>query len=329
MTKGLFRARRTRRGETMQDLDAAVLTERLREGATLILDAANELSPPLQQLCAGLAADFACSSQANLYACWGTSQGFDVHWDDHDVLIVQVEGRKHWRLYGATRAWPSRKDDPADHPRPAEPIEELVLERGDLLYLPRGYWHAAVGLGEPTLHLTIGLTRKTGADFLHWLADHLLSEAQVRADLPFEHGDAVLGAHLSGLLARAASLDPEALGRSYRRHVEAGQAQRPKLSFPYVGRADEAYPADAAFALADGAARVTTRDGEAVLSWRGVEFRLAGSLETPLRDLAHGQVLTVSQIEAALPAADRPKLPALLRELVARGVLVTRNGAPP
>ncbi|WP_374469498.1 cupin domain-containing protein [Phenylobacterium sp.] len=329
-TKGLFRSRRTRRGELMQDLDPAVLTERLRDGATLILDAANELSPPLQALCAGLAADFACSSQANLYACWGTSQGFDVHWDDHDVLVIQVEGRKHWRLYGATRPSPTRKDLHAEHPKPAVPIEELVLEPGDILYLPRGYWHAAVGLGEPTLHLTVGLTRKAGSDFLHWLADHLLSEADVRADLPFEQGDAVMGAHLSGLLARAATLDPEALGRAYRRHVEAAQAQRPELSFPRIGRPDEAFGPQTRFTLADGAARVIEAElGEVVLSWRGTEFRVAHSLAAPLRALAERRILAYADIEAALPEDQRDKLPAFLGELVRRGALVVqgRTGA--
>jgi ribosomal protein L16 Arg81 hydroxylase len=326
-TKGLFKTRRTRRGEQMLDLDPAVLTARLREGATLILDAANELSPPLQGLCAGLSADFACASQANLYACWGTSQGFDVHWDDHDVLVIQVEGRKHWRLYGATRAWPSRKDLHAEHVRPEVPLEELVLEPGDLLYLPRGYWHAAVGLGEPSLHLTVGLTRKTGSDFLHWLADHLLAEADVRADLPFEQGDAVLGAHVSGLLARAAALDPEAVGRAYRRHVESAQAQRPQLSFPNLGAASDVLAPGARLRLADGAARLTRTGEEAVLSWRGTAFRLDGRLEAPLARLVQRQALTARELGAALPQAEQDAVTALVRELLRRGVLVVDAGS--
>lgn len=321
-TKGLFKSRRTRRGETLLDLDPAVLTERLREGATLILDAANELSPPLQQLCAGLSADFACSSQANLYACWGATQGFDVHWDDHDVLVIQVAGEKRWTLYGATRPCPVRRD-PTPAERPEVAIEEIVLAPGDVLYLPRGYWHAAVGQGGPTMHLTVGLSRKTGADFLHWLADDLLSEAAVRADLPFEQGDAVLGAHLSGLLAAAVATDPEILGRRYRRHVEAAQAQRPKLSFPYIGEPDAEFSADTRLRLADGAARLTPAGlGEVVLSWRGTEFTVADSLAEPLGRLAAGETLTYAQVEAALPVAARPKLAAFVGDLARRGALV-------
>jgi ribosomal protein L16 Arg81 hydroxylase len=33
--------------------------------------------------------------QVNSYASFGqTTVGFDAHWDDHDVIVVQLEGRK-------------------------------------------------------------------------------------------------------------------------------------------------------------------------------------------------------------------------------------------
>ena len=51
--KGVFRERRTGRNHVLHDVDVALLHERLRGGATLIVDAVNELSPPLQRLCAG------------------------------------------------------------------------------------------------------------------------------------------------------------------------------------------------------------------------------------------------------------------------------------
>ncbi|MCR5878156.1 cupin domain-containing protein [Phenylobacterium sp. J367] len=234
-----------------------------------------------------------------------------------------MEGTKRWRLYGSTRPAPTRKAETSGHERPADPVDELDLAPGDVLYLPRGYWHAAQGRGEPTLHLTVGLTRKTGGDFLHWLADHLLAEADVRADLPFERGEAALAARLSDLLARAAALDPAELARAYRRRVEAAQPQRAKLSFPALGAADETWPPDAPLAFSDGAVRVAPGGpGEVVLSWRGTEFTVAASLAGPLRRLAAREPLTYAELAAALPDADRPKLPAFVGELVRRGVLV-------
>ncbi|MET0272104.1 MAG: cupin domain-containing protein [Phenylobacterium sp.] len=318
MTRGAFKSRRTRRGELLQDLDAAVLNDRLREGATLIIDSVNEISPPLRRLCAGLSGELAASCQANMYACWGTTQGFDVHWDDHEVFVVQLEGRKQWALYGATERSPTRRGAGKDAPAPSTPAEMIVLEPGDVLYMPRGYWHAAVGLGGPTLHLTIGLTRKTGADFVHWLADDLLDDEIARADLPFEGGETALGARIAAVLAEAAARDPQDLARRYRRHVEAALVQRPQLSFPYIGEA--ALSADARLSLAAGPARLETSERGPVLSWRGTEFTLAPELEAPMRRLLAGEALVPADFDAP-----PEHVQAFVQDMVRRGVLVVKT----
>jgi hypothetical protein len=320
VTAEIFKSRRTRRGASFQDLSPAALMEQLRAGATLIVDAVNEISPPLQALCSGLAAEFTASSQANLYACWGTTQGFEVHWDDHDVFVVQVEGSKEWALYGATEAAPTRRGPAPEASPPTYEPERLVLAPGDVLYLPRGYWHAAVGLGGPTLHLTIGLTRKTGSDLLHWLADDLLVETLGRADLPFEAGDAALGVRIGEILAGLAARDPQALARSYRRHVEATTPQRPALAFPYIGDETLLGPT-ARISLAHGATCLEHRGEDLVLSWRGVEFTLAPALEAPLRRLLAGEAL---RADAFADAASRADVQAFLRDMVRRGAFIAR-----
>lgn len=320
-SKGVFRERRTRRGRTLHDLEPAVLNARLRDGATLILDAANELSPPLQQLCAGLSGELLGSCQANLYAAWGETQGFNVHWDAHDVFVVQVEGRKRWALCGVTRPAPSVRDNRADHPRPETPIKEVVLEPGDMLYLPRGYWHAAVGLGEPTLHLTIGVTRKTGTDFLHWLANEAEDQAIARADLPLESDDDALSARLVELIAALSDMDPADLARGYRRHVEAALPQRAKLSLPFIG-AERTFSEGDRFVLADGPAAVRSAGEAVVLRHRGVDYTVASPLERALARWAAGEALSYRDLETSLPADAAPQLGDFVAELLGRGVLV-------
>jgi hypothetical protein len=322
MGRSAFRDRRTRRGETLKDIDVAALYAQLREGATLILDAVNELSPPLQRLCAGLADEFSASCQTNLYACWGATQGFDVHWDDHDVFVVQVEGTKRWALYGPTRAHPLRKDVSGEHRRPEQPIEEVVLGPGDMLYLPRGYWHAAVGMDIPSLHLTIGLSRRTGVDFLHWLADQTVGAAEVRADMPFEQDDAALGDHVAEVLRQALQdLDAAELGKRYRLSVEAGRTHRPQLSFPFIGAEAQALAPSAVVRVTDGGVRLETDGaGPIVLTHRGVRYTLTPSLERPLALLAAGRPLTLEQV-AAMSGEPPELVHDLARDLLQRGVL--------
>lgn len=321
-TAGLFRSRRSRRGAALLDLDPVVLMERLRDGATLVIDSVNELSPRLSALCAGLSGEFVAACQANMYACWGSTQGFDVHWDDHDVFVVQLEGRKEWALYGATELSPTRRGPGPQASAPQTPVERIVLEPGDVLYLPRGYWHAAVGLGGPTMHLTIGLTRKTSADFLHWLADELLDAAEVRADLPFEAGDEAIGRRLASVLARLGEVDPGDLARRYRRHVESTLVHRPMLSFPDIGADDAPLAPHRRLTLAPGPVRLARRAEAVVLSWRGVEFSLALVLEPLLQRMLAGEAVSCADVLAAAPENSEAEVQALLRAMVRRGAFV-------
>lgn len=81
------------------------LTKQLRQGATLVLDAVDELFRPLRELAEALEYFFHEHVQINAYAGWQTARGFDLHFDDHDVFILQVAGRKRWKVYGMTEAY--------------------------------------------------------------------------------------------------------------------------------------------------------------------------------------------------------------------------------
>ncbi|HUQ95875.1 MAG TPA: cupin domain-containing protein [Bryobacteraceae bacterium] len=167
----------------MTRLRSHELTQHLQKGATLILDAVDELHSPVAELAANIEKVLRARIQVNTYAGWRTSPGFDLHWDGHDVLILQISGRKHWKVYPATREFPVQGDPKKENP-PDTPLWEGMLEDGDVLYIPRGWWHVAVPLDEPTLHLTVGIHRATGLDFFSWYANRLRSNRDVRKDLP-------------------------------------------------------------------------------------------------------------------------------------------------
>lgn len=57
-----------------------------------------------------------------------------------------------------------------DVPEPTTPDMEIVLEAGDVLYIPRGWWHNPVPMGCETFHLAIGTFAPTGYDYMQWLA---------------------------------------------------------------------------------------------------------------------------------------------------------------
>jgi len=214
-------------------LRSAEVTKQLQEGATLILDAIDEIHEPIADLATHLERVLCARVQINLYAGWRTSPGFDVHWDGHDVLILQVSGRKHWKVYAMTRENPL-PDDPKTEDPPKTPVWEGILEDGDLLYIPRGWWHVAVPLDEPTLHLTVGLHRATGLDFAAWFMERLRESATIRQDLP-RLGTAVdREAHLQRLRAAwEESWHPKLL-EEYFAYLDTRAFFRPYFGLPWT-----------------------------------------------------------------------------------------------
>ncbi|WTB28153.1 hypothetical protein OG253_42255 (plasmid) [Streptomyces virginiae] len=117
---------------------AVDFARRLSAGASLVLDAVDKLHPGVQDLSEALERHFRTDVQANLYASWHPTEAFGIHWDDHDTVIFQLEGAKRWNLYGATRTDPLRLDVEAPEKPEGPPLAEVVLQAGDMLYVPRG-----------------------------------------------------------------------------------------------------------------------------------------------------------------------------------------------
>jgi hypothetical protein len=134
-------------------------------GATIVLQALHVNWHPLAVFSRLLEEALGHAVQANAYYTPRGSQGFAVHHDTHDVLVLQVAGEKRWRLYEPLLQLPLKHQrySPAlgEH---AEATEELVLRAGDTLYLPRGWLHEAETSSTDSLHLTLGITAYTWLD---------------------------------------------------------------------------------------------------------------------------------------------------------------------
>ena len=106
--------------------------------------------------------------QTNAYLSRGPAEGFGIHWDDHDVLILQQEGRKYWEIFRPVRLAPLRGavlDDAY-----GDMVWSGVISAGDALFVPRGWGHRTTGLkDELSFHLTVGFKVPTGVDYLTWL----------------------------------------------------------------------------------------------------------------------------------------------------------------
>lgn len=146
------------------------LTDYLREGATLSFDAIDEVHEPLTALAESFEAFFRGGTKINIYAGWRALHGLDLHRDNQEIFILQLDGRKRWALYGPSIEHVDRSQLAETSVPPAGATLDHVLRPGDVLYIPRGCYHVAVPMNEPALHLTIGVQNPRGMDLLAWIA---------------------------------------------------------------------------------------------------------------------------------------------------------------
>ena len=126
---------------------------------------------PLWKQLAAMETFWKCSTGCNVYLTPPDSQGFSPHFDDIDAFVLQLEGKKLWKVYPprSEREMLPRFSSPNfEQGEIGEPVLEAVLEPGDLLYMPRGTVHQACCVpGAHSLHVTISTNQfNTWADVL-------------------------------------------------------------------------------------------------------------------------------------------------------------------
>lgn len=167
-------------------LDVARVYQLFSEGSTVTLAYLDTVVPSLTSLCRGLEAEFSHPFQANVYLTPPGNQGAKVHYDTHDVFVLQVTGSKRWTIYGTPVELPLKNQDfDPSHHKPGEPTLEFELRAGDAAYIPRGWAHEARSTQSVSLHITVGILAYTWTDFLlECVADACLKDAAFRRSLP-------------------------------------------------------------------------------------------------------------------------------------------------
>ena len=97
--------------------------------------------------------------------------GVGPHFDSYDVFLLQGRGRRRWRLSRA-RDFSLVPDAPLKLIAGFRAEQEMVLEPGDMLYVPPGWGHDGVALDECFTY-SIGFRAPRGAELAAAFLDHL------------------------------------------------------------------------------------------------------------------------------------------------------------
>ena len=315
---------------TDQIADDKVLAE-FAAGATFVLQGLHRVWPPIRRFADALAAELGHPVQVNAYVTPPMNQGFAPHYDVHDVFVLQFLGRKRWRIHEPvwssplrSQPWEGRKAEVAA--RAAEPpLLETVLERGDAMYLPRGYVHAAASLGEISGHLTIGVHPLTRRTLVDQVVEELANDPALRDALPAGRDLTDAGALEDELTATIAAmraaldrLDPAAIARGIGRHLAAGTRPAPLRPLAQFAAAAALTPQTTVRLRPGLRVRVRDADGGAVLELPDDEERFEGVDIETLRVATSGDVVTA----AALPVHDVAQAAALVARLLRAGIVV-------
>ena len=154
-------------------------------GATVIFNQLHTRVPALARLCVALGRRFSSRIQTNVYLTPPDAQGFAPHWDTHDVFVLQISGTKRWSIYDTQVRLPLRGQRYEPGTPPGDVSDEFELGPGSAVYLPRGLMHSARSTDRPSLHVTLGLTAFTWAEFLvESVTAAALEEESLRRNLP-------------------------------------------------------------------------------------------------------------------------------------------------
>ncbi|MFD9488316.1 JmjC domain-containing protein [Streptomyces sp. NPDC059991] len=276
----------------------------MRAGATLIIDSLDRIHPGVRAATDDVMRITGETAACNLFVTFDDAQAFDSHFDEVDTFVVQLLGTKHWKVHGPSEEFPLPEygnSDPVNCPDTV--LFEKTLVPGDVIHVPRGWWHTVRGGGETSLHLTFTFTRRTGYDWLRWAARQALGRVEIRESLD-----------------RTAS--PETHQAQLERIIEAFLAEAKNLRLNDFFAAERHASGGRNLASLPWDVSKTRPCGEDVVE-------LVPVLPPPVRVEGDHVIVTAADQDFALPAGHHPTIEALVRaRRLTVAQLAAQAGAP-
>lgn len=193
-------------------LDHQRLMELFDDGCTIVLDSIHHWIPEVKQLCFGLQEELGGAGRATAFISPPHEFGLDLHADAYEIFVLQIAGSKEWSLYPQLDPVPRTglNLDRADFADVTPQV--VVLQEGDLLYVPWGTPHSVRPIGTLSAHVSVAVNFPTWADVLSQVIDFVLDDESLNGAAHLipaqeEAFAAQLKARLGDLAGEIASLD--------------------------------------------------------------------------------------------------------------------------
>jgi lysine-specific demethylase/histidyl-hydroxylase NO66 len=305
--------------------DPGRIFDEFRAGATIVLQGLQRSHPALTRFCRDLELELSHAVQANAYVTPAGSRGLGVHYDTHDVFVLQLAGTKQWSVYEPVLAdplpsqpWTGTAADAGD------PCLSVELAAGDCLYVPRGFLHSATAQQDLSAHLTIGVVATTWHDVVRELVAGVADEPEFRRALPvgYARDPDGLVAGVEEAVARLRkwldAVDAQAVAADATRRFLTGRPPILTGQLHQLGRLDDVDDASQLRAR-EGSVWQSAVDGDRLTVVVGPkQLHMPAALRPALARIAGGGAFRLAELGDLL---DRPSRLVLARRLVAEGLV--------
>jgi 50S ribosomal protein L16 3-hydroxylase len=161
-----------------------------QSGHTLLLKNAERADEDLSRLAREFESFFHTPVDIQIYSTPEGENAFGWHFDLEEVFIFQIKGSKEYTLRQNTVSpnpvMATLEKDLGFDKETSSLSLKVLLEAGDWLYIPSGWWHRAETKKE-SLHASLGLMPKSAIDLISELSSFLAKDPFWRTRLPLHH----------------------------------------------------------------------------------------------------------------------------------------------
>ncbi|ETV71122.1 hypothetical protein H257_13520 [Aphanomyces astaci] len=167
------------------------------DGCSVRLLCPQKFSDKMWKMLSILEEEWGCMAGSNTYLTPKGTQGFAPHYDDIEAFLLQVEGKKLWKVYAPLsddETLPRHSSRNFAQDEIGKPVLDITLEQGDLLYFPRGFVHQAQSPDDvDSLHVTVSTGQQNCVGNLletllpQALAGAIASNVDLRKSLPRDY----------------------------------------------------------------------------------------------------------------------------------------------
>ena len=142
-------------------IDKSRMNQAIDQGASIVLEGLDILDERLHALCTEIDNQLPCALiNCEAFFSQKNNEAYAGHRDSDDVLVIQLEGAKRWRIHEPQQRR-YRGNSPLNEAQMGPLVQEVVMEPGDVLFVRAGVPHRCITESSYSLHLSLDLCDRT------------------------------------------------------------------------------------------------------------------------------------------------------------------------